>query len=291
MAFDIIKLYISILSEFFLLSDKAVASLAAGSAKPPPFFPLNSNVLTTAHYLMKILGEVQENVNELNLMEINAGRGNDVNAILKELIESVRWKFEDVLIAAWLRGGSTSRLILAFSDPCADATQFYHLETWTASMAEPYTTLYLSDIQLFEKHVTTCAFKIAGGVDLSASASSSRLVKQHAVASEFKTKITKAFVDTLYAFLDGMVNLASEESPVGLRGIGGERGIVQLQAVGVSSQPGMPAHPNAIVGPHAFDQLDLASIVRLHILLHMCPNSLSYARIREPSWSCPTLII
>lgn len=109
MAFDIIKLYISILSEFFLLSDKAVASSAAGSAKPPPFFPLNSNVLTTAHFLMKVLGEIQESVNEINLMEINTGRGNDVSAILKELIESVRWKFEDVLITAWLRGGSTLR--------------------------------------------------------------------------------------------------------------------------------------------------------------------------------------
>lgn len=109
MAFDIIKLYISILSEFFLLSDKAVTSLAAGNAKPPPFFPLSSNVLTTAHYLMKVLGEIQESVNEINLMEINAGRGNDVSSILKELIESVRWKFEDVLITAWLRGVSNVR--------------------------------------------------------------------------------------------------------------------------------------------------------------------------------------
>ncbi|EIM87714.1 uncharacterized protein STEHIDRAFT_147005 [Stereum hirsutum FP-91666 SS1] len=253
MAFDIIKLYISILSEFFLLSDKAVASPAAGSAKPPPFFPLNSNVLTTAHYLMKVLGEIQESVNEINLMEINTGRGNDVNATLKELIESVRWKFEDVLITAWLR----------------DATQFYHLETWTASIAEPYTTLYLSDIQLFEKHITTCAFKIAGGVDLSASASSSRLVKQHAVATEFKSKITKAFVDTLYAFLDGMVNLASEESPIGLRGVGQEQGgAVHLQADGAaSSKLGKISHSNSITGPNAFDQLDLASIDTRTILV------------------------
>lgn len=106
MAFDIIKLYISILSEFFLLSDKAVTSPASASAKPPPLFPLDSNVLTTAHYLMKVLGEIQENVNEVNLMEINTGSNNEVGAILKELVESVRWKFEDVLITAWLRGRS-----------------------------------------------------------------------------------------------------------------------------------------------------------------------------------------
>lgn len=90
-------------------------------------------------------------------------------------------------------------------------------------------------------------------------------MKQHAVATEFKTKITKAFVDTLYAFLDGMVNLASEESPMGFRGLGQEQGgVMHLQAVGVASSTSEKiSHSNAITGPNAFDQLDLASIVCL----------------------------
>ncbi len=93
-----------------------------------------------------------------------------------------------------------------------DANIFYHLETWVGSTVDPYTTIYLSQIRTFQKQVTTSAFKIAGGVDLS-TASSSRQTKQNPVAPEFVTKIMKAFLDSLYAFLDGLVHLASDESP------------------------------------------------------------------------------
>lgn len=58
--------------------------------------------------------------------------------------------------------------------------------------------------------MTTEAFKIAGGLDLTTS--TTKPVKQHRIASNFTTKITKSFLDTLYAFLDGLVHLASEES-------------------------------------------------------------------------------
>lgn len=68
-------------------------------------------------------------------------------------------------------------------------------------------------MRVFQKHVTTSAFKIAGGVDLSSAASTSRQTKQNPVAPEFITKIMKAFLDSLYAFLDGLVHLASDESP------------------------------------------------------------------------------
>ena len=40
------------------------------------------------------------------------------------------------------------------------------------------------------------------------------MVKQYPIPSEFIAKITKAFLDTLYAFLDGLVHLASDELPV-----------------------------------------------------------------------------
>lgn len=38
-------------------------------------------------------------------------------------------------------------------------------------------------------------------------------LKQHIISQEFLSKITKAFLETVYAFLDGLVHLASEESP------------------------------------------------------------------------------
>jgi exocyst complex component 2 len=49
---------------------------------------------------MKILCEVQDGVNEVNGMEISG----EVTTGLKSLLESIRWRFEDILIHAWLRG-------------------------------------------------------------------------------------------------------------------------------------------------------------------------------------------
>ena len=81
-------------------------------------------------------------------------------------------------------------------------------------MAEPCTTLYLSQIQLYQRHLTVGAFKLAIGTDLSSGMmNSSRAAKQASVPTIFRAKITKAFVDSLYAFLDGLVHLASDESP------------------------------------------------------------------------------
>ncbi|KAI0646515.1 exocyst complex component Sec5-domain-containing protein [Trametes meyenii] len=192
MAFDIVKLYVLLLSEFFLFSDMAVMS--PGRNTTPPLFPKSCNSLTTAHHLMKILGEIQDSVNDVVGMEISS----EVSSSLKNLLESARWKFADILVNAWLR----------------DANIFYYLECWVGSTVDAYTTVYLSQMRTFQKQITTSAFKTAGGVDLSSSASSSsRPTKQNPIPAEFVAKITKAFLDSLYAFLDGMVHLASDESP------------------------------------------------------------------------------
>ncbi|KAJ7695444.1 exocyst complex component Sec5-domain-containing protein [Mycena rosella] len=193
MALDIIKLYISLVSQFFTLSDMAVMSSPRSTPAPPPFLPTNSNSLCTAHYLMRILGEVQETVNEINAMEIS----NEVASGLKSLLESAKWRFEDLLVTSWLR----------------DANIFYYLEEWIASPADASATHYLTQMELFQRHVTTAAFKLAGGVDL-ATASIAKPVRQNPIPAAFVGKITKAFLDALYAFLDGLVHLASDESPV-----------------------------------------------------------------------------
>ncbi|KAF7349293.1 Exocyst complex component SEC5 [Mycena sanguinolenta] len=191
MALDIIKLYISLVSQFFKLSDMAVTS-PGGST--PPELPTNSNSLCTAHYLMKILGEIQETVNELNVMEIS----NETASGLKSLLESAKWRFEDLLITSWLR----------------DANLFYYLEEWIASPLDASATHYLTQMELFQRQVTTAAFKLAGGVDLAAASSLSKPVRQNPIPAAFVSKITKAFLDALYAFLDGLVHLASDESPI-----------------------------------------------------------------------------
>lgn len=60
----------------------------------------------------------------------------------------------------------------------------------------------------FQKHNTTAAYRLASGID--PAAKGAKLV---AVPRDFIIKIQKAFLDSLYAFLDGLVHLASEEIP------------------------------------------------------------------------------
>jgi exocyst complex component 2 len=99
----------------------------------------------------------------------------------------------------------------SFLSPLLDARAFCYLETWALSSSEPFTTEYLSDIQFFQRQLTTWALKFASGAE--ASSSSSRLGRRP-IPNEFLTKTTRAFLDATYAFMDGLVQLAEEGSPV-----------------------------------------------------------------------------
>lgn len=98
MALDIVKLYISLISQFFKLSDVAVMTLPNGSSTSPPLLPENTHSLCTAYHLVRILAEVNDTVTELNGMDISQDTG------VKSLLESLKWRFEDILTQAWQRG-------------------------------------------------------------------------------------------------------------------------------------------------------------------------------------------
>ena len=101
MALDIVKLYISLISQTFLLSDMVVMTSATSSNYAPlPLLPKDSHSLSTAFHLQKIIVEVQDCVNDINALEIS----NEVTNGLKSLTESLKWRFEDVLTRDWLRG-------------------------------------------------------------------------------------------------------------------------------------------------------------------------------------------
>jgi exocyst complex component 2 len=100
MVLDMVRSYIALLSEFFSLSDMAAASAASKSGVLPAFLPIGSDTLTTSHYLIRILGEITECVNELQGMDVSA----DTNSSFRELLETATWKFEETLCATWLRG-------------------------------------------------------------------------------------------------------------------------------------------------------------------------------------------
>ena len=102
MALDIVRLHISLVSEFFVFTDMAVRSPGFSADATPANMPEASNSLTTAHFLVRALGELLESVNEVNALEISS----EVSASLKAFVESARWRFEDVLTMAWLRGQS-----------------------------------------------------------------------------------------------------------------------------------------------------------------------------------------
>lgn len=101
MALDIVKLYVSLVSEFFKLSDMAIMASPGRANEPlPALLPQNSNSLTTVYFLMKILNEIQETVNDLTALDISTESASS----LRSLLDSTKWRFEDILIATWLRG-------------------------------------------------------------------------------------------------------------------------------------------------------------------------------------------
>ena len=128
--------------------------------------------------------------------------------------------------------------------PPPDASIFYHLESWVAAPDAPSHTHYVSLMEELQRHVTTAAYKLAGGVDLVAT-SISKPVKQQAIPQAFVAKITKAFLDALYAFLDGLVHLASDESPA------------------VSAAPGVAGELSAPGGRNPLELLDLRDTVSI----------------------------
>lgn len=194
MALDIIKLYINFLSEFFILSDVLSNSPTPNS---PEHLPSHSNSLTTAHWLTKILSEVQDCVTEIGALELGEG------GLVKGLVESMRWRFEDVLVRSWLR----------------DANCMYALESFAPDLSTPSTTLYLAKLESFMRHLATSAFKIAGGVSTDSGSGVLRVTQQNIVPPAFTSKITRAFLDAMYAVLDGFVVLVAEEAPPGVGSI------------------------------------------------------------------------
>lgn len=277
MAAEIIRLYISHISVFFTLTDMAVTSPPDHGIDSPPmpsFVPETSNSLITSHYLIAILAEISDCVTETRVLDISS----DIASSLANLLESTRWRFEDALSAVWMR----------------DANLFFNLETWTSNPAEPTSTLYLNLLQTFQNHITSAALKIAGGtipVTISAP-SSSRQGKQNRIPMEFASKITKSFLDVLYAFLDGMVHLASDDDVLNrqviaghaqaLRSVPGHMDLLDLANPVSASQP---CHLMVI-------SMDIVSVigytpVNCHLQLRLsCPtNTSQYDRaIRNRLW-------
>lgn len=107
MALDIIHLYISLLSRRFTLSDASVASSSSASSSGTlaAFVPPHSNSLCTGLYANRILSEILDCIADIGGAEISS----EATVGLKNLVESARWRFEDVLCETWARGACKVR--------------------------------------------------------------------------------------------------------------------------------------------------------------------------------------
>jgi exocyst complex component 2 len=118
MALDIVKTYITLLSQFFTLSDVAIAEAAIkreGEDPPvPPFVPVGTTVIASGHYGEKVVDEVTECAGDLLAVDVSG----EASTSLKGLLDSLRWRFEEVLAATWARGQFTLAWQLSIEADC-----------------------------------------------------------------------------------------------------------------------------------------------------------------------------
>ncbi|KAJ2955817.1 hypothetical protein NQZ79_g8250 [Umbelopsis isabellina] len=192
MAKDIVNLYAKVLTNYFELNAAAPTQSSATAEGPqiplPKFLPVNANSVYVSDYLTRIIGELANCVNDINLINL-AG---EAFSGLTELIEQTRWKFTEVICKCWAR----------------DAKTFYLLEDWALdSELTEYTNL-LRHFYEYHKHCSRSAYKIAS---LSAVTDTQR----HEVGVDYLKIVRDTFLESMYSFLDGLVHLAfSDYTPL-----------------------------------------------------------------------------
>lgn len=186
---DIIGRYASLISEYFSLNEKnlQVKKTMDGSDKylMPPFVPVNANSIYTSEYLTLIISDLANCVNDINTINL-AG---EAFAGLTDLMEKARSKFIDVLCKCWER----------------DAKTFYMLEEWVLDPQNPQFTTLLKRYYDYHKFCARSAYKIAS---LSAVSDDIQDQEKRMIAPSYIEKVRGSFLESLYTFLDGLVQLA-----------------------------------------------------------------------------------
>lgn len=191
-AAESVNMYISTLANFFHLTDVSILSRQ-------PLSPLSSWVpaktcsMTAGHFLKAILVELEEAVNDLKALKIDSTQDG-----LQSLIDNTKFCYVETLCQLWLE----------------DAKLFHRLEDWTMNPEEEATTLFLGELAAFHSYNSKVAYDIACGKDNERTnpAADSSAVQPSA---ECTARIKGTFVDAIYAYLDGLVNLAfSEYNPL-----------------------------------------------------------------------------
>ncbi|KAJ1030000.1 hypothetical protein NDA16_000913 [Ustilago loliicola] len=232
-AVEALDAYISLISHLFSLTDVSILIRQPLPSPQPDWVPANTSSPTAAHYLRETLTQLVEACNDLASLGIASASS------LRGLLTNARFSFVQVLCIVWQE----------------DAKLFHMLEDWTLNPDEQATTLHLREIAAFHKSNARQAFHLAGGRSASTPVSALEASRKHRsaeqpVAPEFTARIKGAFLDALYAFLDGLVHLAfSEYSPLEPR-----------TALSVQTVPG---HPGSSVDVRDLDTRVLLSVTNL----------------------------
>ncbi|KAI7877332.1 exocyst complex component Sec5-domain-containing protein [Mucor mucedo] len=186
---DIIGRYASLISDHFSLDEKnlQLKKIMDGSDKylMPAFVPINANSIYTSEYLTLIISDLANCVNDINTINL-AG---EAFSGLTTLMEKARSKFIDILCKCWER----------------DAKTFYMLEEWILDPQNPQFTTLLKRYYDYHKFCARSAYKIAS---LSAVSDDIENQEKRIIAPNYIDKVRSSFLESLYTFLDGLVQLA-----------------------------------------------------------------------------------
>lgn len=242
-AVEALDAYINLISHLFSLTDVSILTRQPAPTQLPEWVPVGTSSATAAHYLRQTLTQLVEACNDLASLGITSASS------LRGLLTNARFSFVSVLCVVWQE----------------DAKLFHMLEDWTLNPDEQATTLHLRDIAAFHKNNARQAFHLAGGRTASTPVSALEAGRKNRnaeqpVAPEFTARIKGAFLDALYAFLDGLVHLAfSKYSPLE------PRTALSVQAV--------PGHPGSSVDVRDPDTRVLLSVTNLaHLSRAIIPS-------------------
>jgi exocyst complex component 2 len=194
MALEVIKLYISLLSTFFTLSDPSIPSKAkSGEESVPGFVPPGTTVLAACHFAEKLVDDVNEGIGELMNVDIGSEAGNG----LKNMLDSLKWRMQEVISALWARGTSPQELVM--EELMVDSKNLHFLEDWQPIPNQKGTTRYLDTLQSFQLRVLASSHKIALRADV-------KDRERDALPSNHRKKIKESFVESLCFLFDGILN-------------------------------------------------------------------------------------
>lgn len=186
MASDILKMYLSTLSQFFTLSDIALVARSKPTTTVPGFVPAGTTVLAACYYSERILYDVGDCVLELTAIDV----GKEASQGAKAMLDSLRWRLEEVIATTWARDAQGLHLLDAGSNGPASENTRGHAP-------------YLKVVDTFQTRILTSARRIA-------SAGTVRDQETPPVPQMFRFKIRDSVVETERILLDGILRMARE---------------------------------------------------------------------------------